>query len=71
MRSLASLILHIPLADVQSVVDEMRLIDAAMPIIDPTGYRNIMRTKPGHDKFAHAFLRFRRELEELLDEAPE
>lgn len=68
MRSLASLILHIPLADVQSVVDEMRLIDAAMPIIDPTGYREIMPTKPDHDRFARAFLRFRKELAELIKE---
>lgn len=71
MRALAGLLLHIPVADVEAVVNELRFVDAAMPIVDPTGYRNIMRTKPGHDKLAHAFLRFRRELEELLDEAPE
>lgn len=67
MRAIASLMAHIPLADVQAVVEEMALIDAAMPMIDPTGYRRIMATKPGHDRFARAFLVFRLVLEELKD----
>ena len=72
MRALAGLLLSIPLADVQAVVQELSLIDAAMPIFDPTRYREIMPTKPDHDRFARAFLRFRQELESFRpEELPE
>ncbi|HNP70388.1 MAG TPA: hypothetical protein PKK15_04745 [Kouleothrix sp.] len=67
MQALVSLVLHIPVADVQAVVDELSLIDAAMPLLDPTGYRRIMDTKPAHDRFARAFLRFRKEIDGLIE----
>lgn len=57
----------ITVEQVQAVVDELGFIDAAMPIVDPTRYRAILKTKPAHDRFAHAFLRFRRELEALKE----
>lgn len=69
MRAIASLMTNIPVADVRAVVEELGFIDAAMPLIDPTGYRKIMGTKPGHDRFARAFLVFRLVLEELKEGA--
>lgn len=72
MQTIARLVALIPLADVKAVVNELSFIDAAMPIIDPTRYREIMPTKPDHDRFARAFLRFRQELESFrLEEPPE
>lgn len=66
MQAVARIAALIPLDDVQAVVRELDLIDAAMPIMDPTRYREIMGTKGGHDQFARAFLRFRQELAALM-----
>lgn len=66
MRAIGGLATNIPVADVRAVVEELAIIDAAMPMFDPTGYRRIMSTKPGHDRYARAFLAFRLALEELL-----
>lgn len=71
MQMIARLAAMIPLVNVQAVVTELDLIDAAMPIVDPTRYREIMDTKPGHDRFARAFLRFRKELEDIKETAYE
>ena len=72
MQTIARIVSMIPLEDVQAVVTELGFIDAAMPIVDPTRYRQIMPTKPDHDRFARAFLRFRQELESFRpEELPE
>lgn len=67
MQSLARPLMILTVEQVQAVVTEMSFIDATMPIIDPTGYRAIMPTKDGHERFARAFLRFRQELEALKE----
>ena len=49
----------------QAVVSELERMESLMPIVDPTGYRDIQATLPGHLLAARAFLAFRTELEKL------
>lgn len=62
--------LMIPVADAEAVLNEMGRMDALMPIVDPTGYRKIMRNVPGHEDEVRAFLTFRRELERIAPKEP-
>jgi hypothetical protein len=64
----ARMALMIPLADVEAVAREIELTHTIMPLTDPTAYRDLLRTLPGHTALVRAFLRFRRDLEQLVNE---
>jgi hypothetical protein len=64
----ARMALLIPLADVEAVAEEIELTHTILPLTDPTAYRDLLRTLPGHTALVRAFLRFRRDLEHLVNE---
>lgn len=57
--------LVLPIADVEAVLAEIDRTSTVMPLLDPTGYRNVMDTLPGHRDEVAEFLRFRIALERL------
>jgi hypothetical protein len=53
----ARMALMIPLADVEAVARDIELTHTIMPLTDPTAYRDLLRTLPGHTALVRAFLR--------------
>jgi hypothetical protein len=66
--SLAQQAALISLEDAVALVDEFGFMHAAMPILDPTGYRKALETSDGHEALAKAFLTFRRALERIKEQ---
>ena len=67
---LCRMALLIPVADAQALLREFDRMDAVMPIVDPTGYRALLRTMPAHRRVAEAFLTFRQVLEREVAAEP-
>ena len=57
----------IPVADVQSLVNAYNHIEAFGPILDPTAWIGVHKTMPDHVRLAKAYLKFRQELESILN----
>ena len=57
----------VPLEDARALVSEFSRMETLMPITDPTGYRTVAKTLPGHERAAQAFLNFRLSLESLKE----
>lgn len=51
--------------DVQDLLARYHWIESVGPIVDPTAYREVMDTLPGHLQLATAFGNFRAALEKL------
>ena len=60
----ARLALAVSVDEARRLVREFDHMDGLMPILDPTGYRQVMRNLPGHRRVAEAFLAFRQVLQE-------
>ena len=54
---------QIPPAKVQALLDELGRTDTLMPILDPTGYRQIMGNISEHREVIQAFARLRSVIE--------
>ncbi|NLD44867.1 MAG: hypothetical protein GX657_15400, partial [Chloroflexi bacterium] len=59
VMAIAGLALQVPGEDVRAAIGEIHHTDAVMPIVDPTGYRAIMKNVPEHLELLEAFLAFR------------
>ena len=59
----------IPVDAAAALVQEIARTDAILPVLDPTGWMQIARTLPGHERAAQAFLTFRQELERIAQDA--
>ena len=64
--SFCRLALVVSVADVQYLVAEFDRMDTWMPLTDPTAYRALLKTMPGHRRVAEAFLAFRQVLQEEI-----
>lgn len=56
----------IPVEDAVALVNEFNRMHSLMPLIDPTGYRDISGNIGGHEDAARYFLAFRANLAEAL-----
>lgn len=65
MQSAARIATLVDLDLARAVLSSMEYIDSVMPITDPTAWMALQKTAPGHQRFAHAFVRFRAVLEEF------
>lgn len=70
IQFIARLTLGVPAADLRAVQDELSLVHAAMPILDPTRYRDILPTMGGHEELVAAFARFHREVRRIVGDQP-
>lgn len=52
--------MYVSVDDAVALVAEIDRTEALMPLLDPTGYRQIQGTAPAHKAVAEAFLAFRR-----------
>lgn len=68
IQGLARMCMAISAEDIQAVLDEISRTESIMPLLDPTGYRDIQSNIPGHKRIVSAFLTFRKELESVLME---
>lgn len=61
---------QIPLGDAEALVTGVDHMDAVLPIIDPTAYRDLLinRDSPLNRRLYRAFLAFRREVEAIRGE---
>jgi len=65
IQTFARLIRNISIEDVQALATEIDLIEATLPMLDPTAWMRIANTEGGHKELVQAFLKFRRTVEEL------
>lgn len=69
IRQVAQMANLIPLETSRAVLAEFDRMDTLMPILDPTGYKAILKMKGGHEDLARAFHVFRLAIEKLKQEA--
>jgi len=61
----------ISVSEVQAMVNELNRMESFMPIMDPSGWRNISKTIDGHKTVAVAFLKFRIALDSVVEKGEE
>lgn len=69
IMNIAQQAMLIPREQVTGYLAELRRTVAVMPMIDPTGFREIASNIPEHERLMQAFLRFQDELATLRKEA--
>ena len=65
IHTFSQMALYVSVEDVRRVVVELEHTASAMPILDPTAWREIAGNYEGHERLARAFLVFRQELERI------
>lgn len=63
----AQMLLLLPADKVGAVVAEFSRMHAVMPILDPTGYRNVLPNIGGHERMVEIMARAHRELRALVE----
>lgn len=66
IQNTARMAMLIRVEDVQAVLTEINRTNTLMPLLDPTGYREIVDNIPRHTQIVRAFLDFRKKLDEVL-----
>ena len=59
--------LLVSVSDTRDLVEEINRMESLMPIVDPSGWKDISKNVGGHKDIAAAFLTFRIALEEELE----
>jgi hypothetical protein len=64
----AQMVMLIPAEDMAAVQREISRMHATMPIIDPTGYRALLRTMGGYERMVSALAKCYAELTAIVKE---
>lgn len=71
MQTIARLTTMVDLSAARAVLESMHFADSVLPMIDPTGWMQLRKTAPAHQRFAQAFVNFRTVLEEFRPDEQE
>lgn len=67
LKGIAQQLLLLSPADVATLCEELGRMHAVMPILDPTGYRDLLPTVDGHERMVSALARCHAELTRLVE----
>ena len=65
IRNVARTAMMVSTDDAVEVLNEINRTSAIMPVLDPTGYREISENIPGHTEIVKAFIAFRQALDKV------